>query len=124
MADLLSAISVLLVFLTFLLNGIEKDVTEKVAQRKPTEAQTDARKQFNNDTLRILWLKTFPVTLIFLVTFYSLLPKAIHLVTTSDFVLWDFDELNTIFIFIEIGLLGLTIFSITKAYALIKKYYE
>jgi hypothetical protein len=124
MPDLISAISVLLVFLTFLLNGIEKSVNEKVNQRKPTIAQTEARKQFNNDILRLLFLKIFPVTLIFSVTFYSLLPKAFHIVATSIFSIWEFDELNTIFVFIEIGLLGLTMFAITKAYALTKKYYE
>lgn len=124
MADLLSAISVLLVFLTFLLNSIEEKVSEKVTQRKPTEAQAEARKQFNNDTLRLLWIKTFPVILIFIVTFYSLLPKAIHIIKTSSLAFWNFDELNTIFVFIETGLLGLTIFAITKAYALTKKYYE
>jgi hypothetical protein len=124
MADLLSSISVLLVFLTFLLNGIEKDVSEKITKRKPTEAQTVSRKQFNNDILRLLWLKTIPVTLIYIVTFYSLLPKAIHILTTSSFALWNFDELNTIFVFIETGLLVLTIFAISKAYVLTKKFYE
>lgn len=124
MADLLSAISVLLVFLTFLLNGIEKDVNEKINQRKPTEAQTQARKQFNSEILQLLWLKTIPVTIIFIVTFYSLLPKAIHVLTVSSFALWNFDELNTIFIFIETGLLGLTIFATKKASSLVKKYYE
>ena len=124
MADLLSAISVLLVFLTFLLNGIEKEVSENVLKKKPPAAQKEARNQFNNDTLKLLLLKTFPVTLIYIATFYSLLPKAVRIITTSKFSFWNFDELNTIFVFIETGLLGLTIFATTKAYQLIKKYYE
>ncbi len=124
MADLLSAISVLLVFLTFLFNGIEKEVSEKVFQRKPPESQTNALKRFNAETLKLLLLKTFPVTIIFIVTFYSLLPRATHILKTSNLSLWDFDELNTIFIFIEIGLLGLTIFATSKAIDLIKKYRE
>jgi hypothetical protein len=122
MADLLSAISVLLVFLTFLFNGIEKEVSVKINQRKPTIAQAEARRQFNNDTLKLLLLKTLPVTLIYIVTFYSLLPRAVHILRTSELSFWHFDELNTIFVFIEIGLLGLTIFATTKAYQLIKKY--
>lgn len=124
MADLLSAISVLLVFLTFLLNGIEKDVNEKILQRKPNEAQTEARRKFNIDILKLLFLKTLPLTLIYIATFYSLLPKAFHIMRISKFAFWYFDELNTIFIFIEIGLLCLTIFASTKVYQLYKKYKE
>jgi hypothetical protein len=124
MADLLSAISVLLVFLTFLLSGIEKDVSEKILQRKPSEAQKEARRQFNNDTLKLLLLKTLPVSLMYIATFYALLPKAVLILTTSKFSFWHFDELKTIFVFIEIGLLGLTIFAFTKMCQLLKKYWS
>jgi H+/gluconate symporter-like permease len=124
MADLLSSISVLLVFLTFLFNTIEKEVTEKIAKRKPETQQTEARKQFNNELWKLLFLRTLPVTIIFIVTFYSLLPRAIQILTTSKFSFWNFDELNTIFIFIEFGLLGLTIYASTKTIQLIKKVRE
>jgi hypothetical protein len=124
MADLLSAISVLLVFLTFLLSGIEKDVSEKILQRKPTEAQKEARRQFNNEILKLIFLKILPVSLMYIATFYALLPKAILILTTSNFSFWHFDELKTIFVFIEIGLLGLTIFALTKMYQLMKKYFR
>lgn len=124
MADLLSSISVLLVFLTFLFNTIEKEVTEKIAKRKPETQQTEARKQFNNELWKLLFLRTLPVTIIFIITFYSLLPRAIQILTTSKFSFWNFDELNTIFIFIELGLLGLTIYASTKTIQLIKKVRE
>lgn len=124
MADLLSAVSVLLVFLTFLFNGIEKEVSEQLAKRKPTGAQVEARRQFQKETLKLLLLKTFPVTIIFIVTFYSLLPTALHILTTSRIALWSFNELNTIFVFIEIGLFGLTVFAIIKLVQLIRKYRE
>lgn len=124
MADLLSAISVLLVFLTFLFNGIEKEISEKLFHRKPPASQTNALKRFNTETLKLLLLKTIPVTIIYIVTFYSLLPWTIHILITSNFSLWNFDELNTIFVFIETGLLGLIIFAISKAFGLIRKYRE
>lgn len=124
MADLLTSISVLLVFLTFLFNTIEKEVTEKIAKRKPETQQTKARKQFNNELWKLLFLRILPVTIIFIVTFYSLLPRAIQILTTSKFSFWNFDELNTIFIFIELGLLGLTIYASTKTFQLIKKVRE
>lgn len=124
MADLLSAISVLLIFITFLLNAIEKEVNENISQKKPPIAQAEARKNFNRGTLKLLLLKTLPVTIIFIATFYSLLPKSIRIITTSSISFWDFDELNTIFVFIETGLIGLTIFAILKAWQLICKYRE
>ena len=120
----LSAIGILLVFLIILFNGIEKDVTEIVVLRKPPEAQKKARQKFNNDILILLLLKAVPATLIYFVTFYSLLPKTFHIMSTSKFSLYQFDELNTIFVFIEFGLLGFTIFAISKVYQLIKKYIE
>lgn len=124
MADLLSAISVLLVFLSFLLNGIEKNVSEIALKRKPSVAQKEARKQFNNEVLKLLILKAIPVSAIFIITFYSLLPKTITILTTFQFSFWHFDELTTIFVFIEIGLLGLTLFAIAKVIQLIKKIRE
>jgi hypothetical protein len=124
MADILSSISVLLVFLTFLLNGIEKDVREIINKGKPPKAQSIARAKFNSQILRLLLIKTLPVTLGFTMTFYTLLPKTIYLFTTTCFSLWQFDELNTLFVFIEIGLLALTIFACYKSYELIKIYFQ
>ena len=122
MADVLSAVSVFLVFLTFLLGGIEKEITEMVKIRKPAEAQVEALRDFNARTKRLLWLKVIPVTLVFSITFYCLLPRTVGIIRTSNFALWNFNELNTIFVFIETGVLGLSIFSISKARQLVKKY--
>ena len=49
MGDLLSSISVLLVFLTFLFNDFEKDVSEKIIQRKPPKLQVQELKKFDNE---------------------------------------------------------------------------
>jgi hypothetical protein len=124
MADLLSAVSVLLVFLTFLLTSIEKEITEKCNTRKPELAQKEKRKLFNNDLIKLLFLKIVPIILIYFITFYALLPKSLKIITNSSFELWNFDELNTIFIFIELGLLSLTIYAVTKLFQLIKKITE
>lgn len=121
MDDLLSAISVLLVFLTFLFNSIEKEVSEMISQRKPEIEQIEKRKLFNKELWKLLFLKTLPVTIIFVITFYSLLPKAFSIINASYLSFWDFDALNTIFVFIEIGLLGLTIFALSKTIQLINK---
>jgi hypothetical protein len=122
MADILSAISVLLVFLTFLLNGLQKDVDELLEARKPPEAQEEKLKQVNNTLLKLLWLKAIPVCLVFAVIFYLLLPKAIDIVSKDQLSLWNFDTLSTLFVFIEIGVFGLAVFGIFKACQLVGKY--
>lgn len=124
MADLLSAISVFLVFLTFLLNSIEKEVSDILSTRKPEAAQADRLKRYKADLRRIFFLKTLPISIIYLITFYILLPDAIYIISSSTLNLWDFDELKTLFVFIELGILGLTIYAIMKTYQLFEKIKE
>lgn len=123
MADLLSAVSILLVFLILLFNGIEKEINEFLLKRKPTDAQTEAKKQWVKEINRLL-IKAIAVTMIYTLIFYALLPKTIYIISTSSFVLWNFDELNTVFVFIELSLLGLTVFAITRTSQLLKTKYN
>jgi hypothetical protein len=121
MADLLSAISVFLVFLTFLLNSIEKEVSDILSTRKPEVAQTDRVIRYKSDLKRIFYLKTLPISIIYLITFYILLPDTVKIISISTLNIWDFDELKTLFVFIELGILGLTIYSFLKTYQLFEK---
>lgn len=124
MADLLSAISVFLVFLTFLLNSIEKEVSDILSTRKPEAAQTDRLTRYKSDLKRIFYLKTLPISIIYLITFYILLPDTVKIISTSTLNIWNFDELKTLFVFIELGILGLTIYAIMKTYQLYEKLKE
>jgi CBS domain containing-hemolysin-like protein len=124
MGDLLVAISVLLVFLTLFFNAIEKQVSEKVQLQKPEKEQVIKRQKYISELYKLLFVKTIPITLIFLITAYILLPKAVKIVITSNFNLWHFDELNTIFVFIVIGFWGLTVYAIIKTIQLISKIRE
>lgn len=121
MGDLLSALSVYLVFLTFLLNSLEKEVSDILSQRKPEAAQTDKIKRYTADLKRILYFKTFPISIVYLTTFYILLPETIAIIKSSKANLWDFDELKTLFVFIELGILGITIYTLIKLSQLFKK---
>lgn len=124
MADLLSAISVFLVFLTFLLNSIEKEVSDILSTRKPEAAQTDRLTRYKSYLKRIFYLKTLPISIIYLITFYILLPDTVKIISTSTLNIWNFDELKTLFVFIELGILGLTIYAIMKTYQLYEKLKE
>ena len=124
MGDLLSSISVLLVFLTFLLNGLQQQAEEILEIAKPGIDQQAKTKKINNKILGFFWLKCLPVSLIFGLIFYILLPKTVSIIINSSFNIWNFDILNTVFFLIEIGVLGLTLFSIIKSIQIINKYYE
>jgi hypothetical protein len=120
MADLLSAVSVLLVFLTFLFNGIDKEVNESLQKQKPDPKQKVARKTFQRNLTRLLYLKLLPVATIFFGVFYSLLPEAVNIICISRVDFWNFNELNTIFIFIVVGLLGLGFYAMAKIFELVR----
>ena len=121
MADLLSAISVFLVFLTFLFNSIEKEINETINTRKPENKQKEMMKLYRRNLRRVTFLKSLPITLIYLVSFYTLLPSTINILKTSKFDFWHFDELNTLFVFIEIGILGLAVYAAIKTWQLFTK---
>jgi hypothetical protein len=114
MGDLLSAISVFLIFLTFLFNSIGKEVVDTLATRKPEDAQADKLNCYKKDLKRLLFLKSLPITLIFVISFYVLLPKTLTIIKTSKIDFWNFDELKTLFVFIEIGIFGLTSYTTIK----------
>jgi hypothetical protein len=113
-----------LVFLTFLFNAIEKETSEKILRDKPPKEQKPERKLFEKELWKLFLSKTLPITIIFFVIFYSLLPKAFHIVTKGTISFWQFDVLNTIFVFIELGFLGITIYATSKSVQLIKKIRE
>ncbi len=123
MAETLSAISVLLVFLTFLLNSIEQSL-DTILSKRPYEDHVDKMNKYKEKIRSILFLKLVPISLVYIITFYVLLPDTFIIISNSTFSFWDFDALNTIFVFVEIGLLGLAIYSISKIVILFKEAYK
>lgn len=125
MLDIITGVSVLLIFLTVLLTALDKEVNDKINKTKPPKAdQKTANGKFNNNLIVLLLLIATPVLLIYFVTFWSLLPKTLTILKTSSFSIWNFNELKTIFVFIEIGLLGLTVFALMKFIQLLTKIYS
>lgn len=124
MGDLLSSISVLLVFLTFLLNSIEQRVDEMLSARVPLKNLQSERKQFMSEIRALLFLRTLPVTFIFGIVFYTMLPKTVDILMHSEFSWWTFDALSTILVFLELGLLGLMLYAGYRSCALIGKLFS
>lgn len=123
MAETLSAISVLLVFVTVLLSSIEQNV-ETILSKRPQQEHKDKMRKYKRKIKNILCFKLIPISLIYTIVFYTLLPSTIEIISVSTFSFWHFDTLNTIFVFVEVGLLGLVIYSISKVITLFQELYK
>lgn len=123
MAETLSAISVLLVFLTVLLSSIEQNV-ETILSKRPQQEHKDKMRKYKRKIKNILYFKLIPISLIYTIVFYTLLPSTIEIISVSTFSFWYFDTLNTIFVFVEAGLLGLVIYSISKVITLFQELFK
>lgn len=121
MSDILSAISVFLVFLTFLLKTIDEDISFLIKERNPLPDKPIETRSFKNRSYKLLFLKAIPITFIYSATAYCLLPKTIHLMRHGRIDFWTFDPLNTLFIFIELGIIALAIYAGYKTIKLVSK---
>ncbi len=118
MGDLLSAVSILLVFLGYLFNSIDKEVGSALAEIRPDAAQTNKRADFKRKQQRVLFSKAVPITIAFAVVSYCLLPQIIEVIQSSRIAFWKFDTLKTLLVLIEFCFIGLTGFSFWRTLAL------
>lgn len=105
MSDILSAISVFLVFIGFILSNINKTIEIILKKEKPTGAQKTALEKYRKEICNFLKFQLVPIQIVFAVTFYLLLPHTIKIITDSRLSVWNFDILNSLFICIEGGIL-------------------
>jgi len=122
MGDLLQAISVLLVFLTFLFQAIDKEISSLINTSVPDVNRIIERKRFKDKLGSLLILKSIPICIVYTITSYTLLPKSISIIHYSKLDFWNFDPLSTIFVFIECGSIGLTFYAVNKMLQLGRKF--
>jgi hypothetical protein len=122
MDSIISALSVLLIFILICYNYVDVDIKKYINKEKPSEVEKHARRKYISE-LRVTLLKSVVINLIFLFVSYLLLPKVWEIITISEFTIWDFDLLNTIFVLIEIGLVGLMSFGIYRTFQIINRLY-
>jgi hypothetical protein len=121
MSDILAGISILLVFLTVLLSFISNGINDLLRTPKPGTARAEARVEFNSKLRFALFAQSIPVTLVFILVWYVLLPQTATIISTCHFDIWNFDTLKTIFVLIELGVLGFIIYSGIQTSRLISK---
>lgn len=120
-SDILSSISVLLVFLTILVTYLSTELRSAIEDPKPDKSQTKARRKAVAKLRFTLLAKAIPITIVFIIITYTLLPQTVEILKSSRISLWNFDSLSTIFIIIEVGLLGFTSYSFAQTIRLIRK---
>ena len=105
------------------MSSIEQNV-ETILSKRPQQEHKDKMRKYKKKIKNILYFKLIPVFLIYTIVFYTLLPSTIEIISVSTFSFWHFDTLNTIFVFVEVGLLGLVIYSISKVITLFQELYK
>ena len=121
MSDILSSVSVIFIFLTILLNFINKEVDNLLDKNIPDTEKKVERQNFRHNLYHTLLFKSFPISLIFLLVFYLFLPETINIVNNSKFDIWNFKLIPTVLFFIESGFLVLMIYSFYKFFKLLRK---
>lgn len=94
---------------TFELNDAEFTAEQR---RLPPKAQALARKALRARCHNFLFTAQAPVVGSLSLLFYLCLPTAFTIVKTSSFRLWDFDLARTLFVFLQVGIVGCLGFSI------------
>lgn len=116
-------VSVLLVFLTFLLHGITERINDLKDKPKSTarKTETDA---LNKKLYYLFTFQALPVTLIYLCVFWVIMPRTVEIMRTYEFNIWSFNELATIYVLIDFGLFGMFLFAAVKAIQTAAKWFE
>lgn len=119
MSDILSSLSIILVFVTIALDIFIKEAEDFSSKSKPDSSQNKLLNKYNR-TKSTLISKLSAVTFFYLLIFYLLLPNTIKIIDNSNFSFWKFDLVNTFYVIINFGLFILFIIALLKTYKLIK----
>ncbi|KQN34295.1 hypothetical protein ASE92_11835 [Pedobacter sp. Leaf41] len=104
LTDIYSAISIILVFITIILDLIIRETQIFDQKKKPDSSKATEITLYNRERIRLLF-KIASVFLFYLFTFYLLLPNSIKIFNVSTISFWEFDLLSTFYLFINISLL-------------------
>jgi hypothetical protein len=104
MGDIFSAIGILLVFATVVLDFFVKDSQTFLQKTKPDSAKTKELKNYINERNSIGY-KLTGVLIFYLVLFWLLIPKTVEILKTSTFDIWDFNLISTFYVLINLCIL-------------------
>lgn len=123
-SDILAIASLLITIITFLFNIFWQEIKIAIDIEIPNTNQIEARKRAKNKVYSILLKNMLPSCLSFIVIFYVNLPKAIEIVISSNFSLWGFDQIKTLYIILELSLFASVIISLVFTFRMLNKIYN
>jgi hypothetical protein len=125
--NILTGISVLMIFLGLFVDLLHRESERILQQPKPSKDEDHLQEETKRELAVLFYIKSVPLTLTMLLVSYLLLPTTVHTLSISRFSLVDFDVPNTIFIFINVAMIVLfsislsTTIRVGKRYSAIKK---
>lgn len=120
LSDILSATSVLLVFLFYALEKLISSIFDFLKEKFPDKIKETEFQRFKfriNSYLK----RAFLAFIILFSISYIFCPTTYRILEMSEFDIWDFNLLNTLFILIETCLICVTVFVAYLTYRIISK---
>lgn len=124
MSDVLSAVSILIVFGTVFLDLVSRRVDSIVGQRRPSSQEHNARTALVREFRKTLFAMALPLSMGLFVLAYLLLPTSILVVRESSISLWNFDILSTLFLAVHAGVIVLFFLSLALLVRLLRRFRE
>jgi hypothetical protein len=121
LATLSSVASILLGILTYFLTLVNESTCHLLAEEVPPKEQGRACQALPSRLGQTLLRAHLPVSVGLILLFYLCLPATTHILRISSMDLWHFDPIPSMFVFLQLGLLGCLIFALSRAYVVLKR---
>jgi hypothetical protein len=122
-SNILSSISILLVFITVFVDLNSKEVGTLISSKLPLPHEdsytSELINSFKKSIIKSLFLMIFSISIV-----YSIMPVIVDIIMSSKISLWYFDIQNTLFILMFIGIVALAFISLSSCVSIIKRYIE
>jgi len=118
LGDIYSAISIILVFITILLDLIIREAVSYIDSPAPDSSKKKEIGRLNEKRKKIIVI-LIVVFLFYGFIFYLLLPNTFKIIEHSEISAWNFDLASTFYVFINfclLGFMGITIYYFFKVY--------
>jgi len=118
LGDIYSAVSIILVFITILLDVIIREAVSYIQTSVPDSSKKKEIRELSRKGRKISRILIL-VLLFYTFIFYLLFPNTYRIIKLSQINFWNFDLANTLYVFINFCLLGfmvITIYYLRKIY--------
>ena len=124
MNETISTISLLLALLAILSGVFYPRINKILKENKPGKGKKLDRKNYKWRIRGVITFHCLPLLISYIFLFYVCLPSTIEIRQVSNFDPWNFDVINTIFVFVNILLFIISVFYLVTLGRLIHCLYK